>query len=181
LNYLAPALICAAIGFVTNWLAIKMLFWPKKPILIFGRKLPMTPGLLVRRKGEFSRAIAVIAEREFADHKHLCKVALQMSSEGRIKKALQGVPIISGLWILYCRKFNTVEMTAHVEMFAKWLTDQGLIEELVEKRINEMPISEVEAMTLRVSGREQRAITWVGAVLGFFVGLVQSIAAALWG
>lgn len=44
----------AAIGGITNSLAIKMLFRPYKPIYIFGKRVPFTPGLIPKRREELA-------------------------------------------------------------------------------------------------------------------------------
>ncbi|WP_163529586.1 DUF445 domain-containing protein [Halobacillus ihumii] len=50
-------LIGAAIGGVTNHLAIKMLFRPYKPIKIGKFQVPFTPGLIPKRRDELSRQL----------------------------------------------------------------------------------------------------------------------------
>jgi|GEM_PF-3486137 len=50
-------LACGAIGYFTNWLAIKMLFRPFKEKKILGIKLPFTPGVLPRRKPALAKQI----------------------------------------------------------------------------------------------------------------------------
>ncbi|MFE7061521.1 DUF445 domain-containing protein [Sutcliffiella sp. NPDC057660] len=44
----------ALIGGVTNSLAIRMLFRPYKPIYLFGKRVPFTPGLIPKRRGELA-------------------------------------------------------------------------------------------------------------------------------
>jgi uncharacterized membrane protein YheB (UPF0754 family) len=44
---------------------------------------------------------------------------------------------------------------------------------LVEDQVAKFPIEQIERMILDVSGREFRAITWLGAVLGGIIGFVQ--------
>lgn len=44
----------AVIGGFTNLLAIRMLFRPYKPIYIFGKQLPLTPGLIPKRQDELA-------------------------------------------------------------------------------------------------------------------------------
>ncbi len=50
-------LIGAAIGGLTNFLAIRMLFRPYKPIYIGKKRLPFTPGLIPKRQGELATQI----------------------------------------------------------------------------------------------------------------------------
>ena len=48
------------IGWVTNIIAVEMLFSPKKPMFLFGYKLPFTPGLVPQNK---SRMLDVASNR----------------------------------------------------------------------------------------------------------------------
>jgi len=48
--YAAPPLIGATIGYVTNHVAIKMLFRPLRPWKIMGIRLPMTPGVIPAKR-----------------------------------------------------------------------------------------------------------------------------------
>lgn len=57
LNYISGPLIGAVIGYITNYIAVKMLFHPYKPIKIFGLTLPFTPGIIPKRKPHLARAI----------------------------------------------------------------------------------------------------------------------------
>jgi hypothetical protein len=79
LGYLIPPLIGAVIGYVTNAVAIKMLFRPLKEIRLFARRggtgdtasktgrgirLPFTPGILPRQRHKLADSIGVMVERE---------------------------------------------------------------------------------------------------------------------
>ncbi|MDR2786727.1 MAG: DUF445 family protein [Treponema sp.] len=79
LGYLIPPLIGAIIGFVTNAVAIRMLFRPLKEIRLFagrggagdtesktgrGIKLPFTPGILPRQRHKLADSIGAMVERE---------------------------------------------------------------------------------------------------------------------
>ncbi len=54
LPYLAPPLLGAFIGYVTNYIAIRMLFRPLKPWRIFGVRLPLTPGIIPSKRHELA-------------------------------------------------------------------------------------------------------------------------------
>ena len=56
-KYIATPLIGAVIGYVTNWIAVKMLFRPRKEIRVFGKRLPFTPGVIPRGQGRLARAV----------------------------------------------------------------------------------------------------------------------------
>ena len=50
LQYISGPIIGGIVGYVTNYLAIKMLFRPYKPIMIGRHRLPFTPGIVPKRK-----------------------------------------------------------------------------------------------------------------------------------
>ncbi len=50
---LSMAIIGAIIGSATNFLAIKMIFRPYNALYLGKWKLPFTPGLIPKRRGEF--------------------------------------------------------------------------------------------------------------------------------
>lgn len=50
-------LIGAIIGYGTNYIAVKMLFRPLKPIRVFGHTLPYTPGVIPKRKSQLGKAV----------------------------------------------------------------------------------------------------------------------------
>lgn len=57
LKFLVAPLIGAMIGYCTNYIAVKMLFRPLKPVKIGKVTLPFTPGIIPKRKPALARAI----------------------------------------------------------------------------------------------------------------------------
>lgn len=57
LQIVTGPLVGGVIGWFTNWLAVKMLFHPYKPVMFCGKQLPCTPGVIPRRKGDLAHAI----------------------------------------------------------------------------------------------------------------------------
>jgi hypothetical protein len=64
LLFCVPPLVGALIGFVTNVLAIKMLFRPLRPYYFFGLRIPFTPGILPRERARLAESIGAMVERE---------------------------------------------------------------------------------------------------------------------
>lgn len=50
----------AAIGAVTNHLAIQMLFRPYRPYYLFGKRIPFTPGLIPKRRDELAKQMGLM-------------------------------------------------------------------------------------------------------------------------
>ena len=57
LSYIAGPIIGAVIGYCTNFIAVKMLFFPKKEVRIGGVKLPFTPGVIPKGKDRLALAV----------------------------------------------------------------------------------------------------------------------------
>ena len=62
--FIVPPLVGATIGYVTNAIAIKMLFRPLKEIRVLGIRLPFTPGILPRQRARLAQSIGGMVERE---------------------------------------------------------------------------------------------------------------------
>lgn len=65
IRYLIPPILGAVIGYVTNFLALKMLFWPKKAVYIGKWRIPFTPGIIPKRKNELAHAIGELVAARF--------------------------------------------------------------------------------------------------------------------
>jgi uncharacterized membrane protein YheB (UPF0754 family) len=57
MRYIIPIFVGAVIGYITNWLAIKMLFKPHYEKRIFGIRIPFTPGLIPKEMNRIARSI----------------------------------------------------------------------------------------------------------------------------
>lgn len=57
LEIIAGPVIGAVIGYCTNYIAVKMLFRPLKPVKIGNKTLPFTPGIIPKGQGRMARAL----------------------------------------------------------------------------------------------------------------------------
>ena len=64
LLFVIPPIAGAFIGYVTNVIAIRMLFRPLKEVRLFGIRLPFTPGILPRQRKNLAISIGSMVERE---------------------------------------------------------------------------------------------------------------------
>lgn len=63
-NYVLPPLIGAVIGYFTNLIAVKMLFYPHHPVYVFGHQLPLTPGAIPKGKARLAKSAGKIVQDE---------------------------------------------------------------------------------------------------------------------
>ena len=71
LNIISGPLIGAVIGYITNYIAIKMLFRPLKPVMIGKYRLPFTPGIVPRRKDQLAETLGNAIMDKFFNHDDL--------------------------------------------------------------------------------------------------------------
>ena len=55
--YIVAPLVGGVIGYITNDIAIRMLFRPHTAKYVFGIKVPFTPGIIPKEKGRIAEAI----------------------------------------------------------------------------------------------------------------------------
>ena len=63
-RFILPPLIGAVIGYFTNMIAVKMLFFPREAKYIFGHRIPLTPGAIPKGKARFAKAAGEIVQNE---------------------------------------------------------------------------------------------------------------------
>ena len=63
-EYITGPLIGAIIGSFTNFIAVKMLFYPHKPVFLFGHQLPLTPGAIPKGKARLAKSAGKIVQDE---------------------------------------------------------------------------------------------------------------------
>ena len=88
-KYIATPLIGAVIGYVTNWIAVKMLFRPRKEIRVFGKRLPFTPGVIPRGQGRLARAVGNVVETQLLTPEYLGEKLLSKESVEEFKSHMQ--------------------------------------------------------------------------------------------
>lgn len=76
----------AFIGYVTNWIAVTMLFKPAKPIMIGKFKLPFTPGIIPNNKDRIAASIGDAISRELLNEETLKQKLLSEEVEDIVKQ-----------------------------------------------------------------------------------------------
>jgi len=73
IDVISLPLIGAFIGYFTNYVAIKMLFYPKKPYYIAGLRIPFTPGLIPKKREELIDKISSVVAEKVINKQELIK------------------------------------------------------------------------------------------------------------
>ena len=95
LRLLSGPLIGAVIGYFTNYLAVKMLFRPLRPVKIGSWTLPFTPGVIPRGKARLARALGTAVGEHLLTKEDLEQMLLsdgvRQMVTGRIKEEIQKI------------------------------------------------------------------------------------------
>ena len=175
LRFLIYPVVGSLLGFITNFIAIKLLFRPKKKLLGIQGLLPKRKSEIAERAGEIVNSYLVNSEEI---RKQIDKDKLHEAIEKFIEKnknklwefpLLKGVikNIIVSLLIDKDGYFNKRVIESFI--------DEGMVAEIVEQKINEFDISTLESLIKKASGPELNFIIFSGAALGFIIGLVEAI------
>lgn len=128
---LSMVIIGALIGGFTNSIAIKMLFRPYKPIYIGKRRVPFTPGLIPKRRGELAEQLGNLVvnhlltaeglQQKFTSSAFVLEVTSWVQNE--IKKVLNGNDDLELLLKKWFYINNAREATEKI--FDHWFDEQS--------------------------------------------------------
>jgi len=188
LQLAALPVVSALIGWITNYIAVKMLFRPRKPWSIF-----KIQGLLPKRQRELARKIGETVEGKLLsmedvisrlDEKDLNeKIAplVRQTIDSFVQKKLQQIPVI-GMFLQGDMLSEIKEMLVAetlqsipkmVTAFGDSLQSSVSLKTMVQEKVEQFDLSVLEEIVYDISGTELRAIELMGGVLGFIIGLVQ--------
>lgn len=88
LAYIARPLIGAVIGYITNDIAIRMLFRPRTAKYIFGVKIPFTPGLIPKEKSRIASSIGDAISKNLMNREVLEKTLLSDELTAKIRAGI---------------------------------------------------------------------------------------------
>ncbi len=92
LSWATPPIVGAVIGWVTNDIAIRMLFRPLREIRVLGVRLPFTPGIFPKERHTLARSIGAMVSRELITEEAL---RAQIHSEKTVEALSRSVASVS--------------------------------------------------------------------------------------
>jgi uncharacterized membrane protein YheB (UPF0754 family) len=171
-------LIGAAIGYGTNWLAVKMLFLPYTEKRFRGVRIPFTPGCIPRERNLIAESIGKVISRELLSEstimENLSRPGVRRSIADMIDKRIKKLPLI--LQPLVIGEIKLVLEDTMLAILKKETPNiiRGLdISSIVEEKIKSFPMPVLESLILQVSGRHLRSIVILGGFIGFCIGSIQ--------
>ena len=88
LSYFIAPLVGGVIGYITNAIAIKMLFRPHQQKYLFGRKLPFTPGIIPKEKGRIAASLGEAISNNLMNKDVMERSLLSEDMLGKLRHAI---------------------------------------------------------------------------------------------
>ena len=188
---LVMVLISGAIGWITNWVAIKMLFRPHKEIN-FG--LFKIQGLIPKRKAEIGTGIASIIQNELISvkdvisnidreefSKRLNSLIDDVLDKNLKKKVKEKFPLLQMFFTDKVAKDvgNTIKdivmenQEKIFEIFSNYAEENIDFEVIISDKISNFSLDKLEEIITHLAKKELKHIEVIGAILGGLIGVAQ--------
>lgn len=185
--------ISAFIGWVTNWIAIKMLFHPREPKRILGVTFQ---GIFPKRQQQFAEKLGKLVSNEFLSFND---IEQKISNPENLKKIMPMIekhiddflrlrlsdemPVIS--MFIGDKTINKIKGALMEEIenlfpmvmkqYASNLKSELDLEHIVIIKVAGFSSDKLEEILYQIMSKEFRFVEIVGAVIGFLIGVVQII------
>lgn len=187
--WIALPLLGGVIGYITNWIAVKMIFRPIRPVKFLGIRIQ---GLMPRRQKDLANSIGRVVGGHLVQHDDIAKTLRDLDLEDMLGsvldkglapkiESLRNLPLIGGF--LTAERVEDLKkalvegiLGQREEIFAKLeeALEKGLdVQTVVAEKVAGFPMEKLEALVLEVASKELRAIVILGAVLGCLIGIGQ--------
>lgn len=193
MEFLLLPLIGALIGWSTNVVAVRLLFRPHRPV-----KIPILgfilQGLLPRRRDELAILLGETVEDRLLSREELLRSLASPALWGELESMLAGAvaravrdripPFVPESVINAITEYVTALVRDELRRFMagsleEWtgrLVARLDVKAIVEKRLRDLDMNELENLVTGLASRELRHIQILGAVMGFAIGLIQALA-----
>lgn len=188
--YLLP-FISALIGWLTNWVAIKMLFHPRYPTKILGITFH---GIFPKHQSDIAIRIGKMISEELIsasdvkehinqpDKLDQLKVLIEDKIDDYLNQRFpQKHPVLSMFLNDARKKELKGEMMVEVDEAAPQMINQYVdhierdfdVAEIVTSRVAKLEVDKLEQLMMSILSREFRFVEYIGGVIGFVIGLFQ--------
>ena len=190
-QFLVMILISGALGWITNWVAIKMLFRPHKEIN-FG--LFKIQGLIPKRRAEIGSGIANIIQNELISvkdvisnidreefSKRLNALIDEVLDKNLKKKVKEKFPFLQMFFTDKIAKDvgNTIKdiimgnQEKIFEIFSNYAEENIDFEVIISDKISNFSLDKLEEIITFLAKKELKHIEVIGAILGGLIGVAQ--------
>jgi hypothetical protein len=166
----------ALVGYVTNWIAIKLLFEPAEPVNF--ADILVVQGLFESRQIEVSDEFGDFMSKRVLSSASLLQELADGGDEGDLFKFLRRqLPYPIPHHILSAAVVAIMEVANNPRLYPElhsYVTEQLDIEETLARRLKKLTPSEFEDLLHPVFQEDETTLIATGGVLGFAAGALQT-------
>ena len=191
IRILILAIIGGLIGYLTNVVAIKLIFRPINPIKIPILNIEIM-GMIPKRKSEIAATIGQIISEQFLSIDEIIDGIITDEDKDNITNYIklkiklildEKMTLIPGTIKLLVQNYISDIIEDEIKSSIDELSEEIIIkannriniEEMVKNKINELDLYELEEIILTIVKNELRHIEILGLILGFLIGIIQGI------
>jgi uncharacterized membrane protein YheB (UPF0754 family) len=167
MEWFVSPLVGMFIGWVTNVIAIEMLFRPREAKYLVGKRLPFTPGLIPLNKKDM---IAVAAE-------HTVSVVLDSVTDVKELEKTEQFRLFNRILDSHWATKLFVAPSKRKELFVKSTAAlsrdpqiKEMIYNIIEKQMDSYDIDLLEGTVRKISNTSLKGIKFIGAFTGLVIG-----------
>lgn len=180
-TYFIAPLLGGLIGYITNDIAIRMLFRPHKAKYLFGIHIPFTPGIIPKEKGRIAEAIGGVISENLMNNEVLEKYLLSDEMIGKVRSAVEGFistqqqnqESVARFLGHYLSKDEIDSIAQNINQSITKQTYEKLADSSVGDKVAHIAIDHV-AQKLTIDGA-QELLSGIGGVLGGLKGMAAGL------
>lgn len=191
IRILILAIIGGAIGYITNLVAIKLIFRPIVPVKIPILNIEIL-GLIPKRKKDIAKNIGEVIEEELISIDEILEnVITEEDKENIVTYIKARMKIIIGEKVPfipsaikniidgYMGDIIEEEVRKSIDELSEKMVEKASdrinIQQIIEEKINELDLYKLEEIIIKISKNELKQIEIFGLILGFGIGIIQGL------
>lgn len=180
-TYFIAPLLGGLIGYITNDIAIRMLFRPHKAKYLFGIHIPFTPGIIPKEKGRIAEAIGGVISENLMNNEVLEKYLLSDEMIGKVRSAVEefistqqrNQESVARFLGHYLSKDEIDSIAQNINQSITKQTYEKLADSSVGDKVAHIAIDHV-AQKLTIDGA-QELLSGIGGALGGLKGMAAGL------
>ena len=190
-TYILPILLSAFTGWITTWVAIKMLFHPRNPIRILGFKIQ---GIFPKNQQLIAQKLGQVVSKEFLSFAEIEAKVINPENLQKLKPEIEN----------HIDKFLNEKLTSLFPMLSMFIGDKTInqlksaflteleslfpilmknymttlekdldLEKIVTEKVANFSSEKLEDILDQITKKEFQFLEVIGGVFGLFIGLIQ--------
>ena len=190
-------LISGFIGWITNLMAIRMLFHPRQPIVVLGYSIQ---GIFPKRQQQFAQKLGKLVSEELLSFSEIEQKIVDPENLKKLMPVVEShvdhflrvkLPDVFPVIAMFIGDKTISQMKTHLmneleslfpvimQRYMSNLQSELDLERIVVQKVSGFSSDKLEEILMSIMSKEFRFVEILGGVLGFLIGLLQ-VGITLW-